>query len=288
MIWHPLTVFLSWLAYFAMHSLLAAGAVKKWTEKNAPVLYRYYRLIYNVVATGLLIWLSLWLVRSEQVLLFEPPLWLRVNGMRTTVSEYAALLQAEPGLASTTLAGAALALKLETAVATGRLPGFAAGLVTVQDAASQLAARLLDPQPGMRVLDACAAPGGKSTHLLEYAAGRIELTALDVSAERLPLVQSNLTRLGLTAQLIAGDATTPEQWWDGRPYDRILVDVGTHVGRIELALDRARVESHHLGCYCWYPRPRIESLLSPHRAGRGGANRQRYGQRRHWCGIYAG
>ncbi|MCB9355413.1 MAG: isoprenylcysteine carboxylmethyltransferase family protein [Lewinellaceae bacterium] len=78
MIWHPLTVFLSWLAYFALHSLLAAGAVKKWTEKNAPVLYRYYRLIYNVVATGLLIWLSLWLVRSEQVLLFEPPLWLRV------------------------------------------------------------------------------------------------------------------------------------------------------------------------------------------------------------------
>ncbi len=154
----------------------------------------------------------------------QPPLWLRVNSMRSTVSEYAALLQAEPGLAATTLAGAAHALKLETAVATGRLPGFAAGLVTVQDAASQLAARLLDPQPGMRVLDACTAPGGKSTHLLEHAAGEIELTALDVSAERLPLVQSNLTRLGLTAQLIAGDATTPEKWWDGRLFDRILID----------------------------------------------------------------
>ena len=154
----------------------------------------------------------------------QPPLWLRANNMRTTVSEYAAMLQAESGLVTTTLAGAAHALKLETAVATSRLPGFAAGLVTVQDAASQLAARLLDPQPGMRVLDACAAPGGKSTHLLEHAAGGIELTALDVSAERLPLVQSNLTRLGLTAQLITGDATTPDEWWDGWPFDRILID----------------------------------------------------------------
>ena len=76
----------------------------------------------------------------------------------------------------------------------------------------------------MRVLDACAAPGGKSTHLLEHTAGTIELTALDISAERLCLVESNLQRLGLGAQLIAGDATEPEQWWDGRPFDRILID----------------------------------------------------------------
>ena len=110
--------------------------------------------------------------------------------MRSTVSDYAARLQAELGLATATLPGAAHALKLETAVAAARLPDFAAGLVTVQDAASQLAARLLDPQPGMRVLDACAAPGGKSTHLLEYTAGDIELTALDMSAERLRLVEA--------------------------------------------------------------------------------------------------
>jgi 16S rRNA (cytosine967-C5)-methyltransferase len=74
------------------------------------------------------------------------------------------------------------------------------------------------------VLDACAAPGGKSTHLLEYTGGEIELTALDVSAERLQLVASNLARLGLKAQLLAGDATAPETWWDGRLFDRILVD----------------------------------------------------------------
>lgn len=153
-----------------------------------------------------------------------PPLWLRVNSMRGTVSDYMARLQAELGLAAATLPGAAHALKPETAVAATRLPDFGAGLVTVQDAASQLAARLLDPQPGMRVLDACAAPGGKSTHLLEHTAGAIELTALDVSAERLRLVESNLTRLGLEAQLVAGDATAPENWWDGRPFDRILVD----------------------------------------------------------------
>ena len=154
----------------------------------------------------------------------RPPLWLRVNSMRSTVSSYAARLQAELGLAGMTLPGAAHALKLETAVAATRLPDFATGLVTVQDAASQLAARLLDPRPGMRVLDACAAPGGKSTHLLEYTAGAIELTALDVSAERLRLVESNLARLGLQAQLVAGDATAPEVWWDGRLFDRILID----------------------------------------------------------------
>lgn len=153
-----------------------------------------------------------------------PPLWLRVNRMRSTVAEYAAQLQTGPGVAATALPGIAHALKLETAVALNKLPGFSAGLVTVQDAASQLAAEFLDPHPGMRVLDACAAPGGKSTHLLEHAAGAIALTALDISPERLRLVESNLTRLGLSAQLIAGDATAPENWWDGRPFDRILVD----------------------------------------------------------------
>jgi 16S rRNA (cytosine967-C5)-methyltransferase len=94
----------------------------------------------------------------------------------------------------------------------------------VQDAASQLAAPLLAPAPGMRVLDACAAPGGKTTHLLEVAGGPLDLVALDISAERLALVGSNLRRLGLEATLLAGDATEPATWWDGRPFDRILVD----------------------------------------------------------------
>jgi 16S rRNA (cytosine967-C5)-methyltransferase len=109
-------------------------------------------------------------------------------------------------------------------VAVQRLPGFADGLVTVQDAASQLAAPLLAPEPGMRVLDACAAPGGKTTHLLELAGGRLDLTAVDVARERLALVESNLRRLGLEASLRVGDATDPAAWWDGKPFDRILVD----------------------------------------------------------------
>jgi len=152
------------------------------------------------------------------------PLWLRVNRNRTTVTDYAARLGAELGVGATPLPGFPDALRLDSAVTVQRLPGFSDGLVTVQDAASQLAAPLLAPEPGMRVLDACAAPGGKSTHLLEVAAGRLDLVAIDIAAERLALVESNLRRLGLEATLIAGDATEPASWWDGRPFDRILVD----------------------------------------------------------------
>jgi 16S rRNA (cytosine967-C5)-methyltransferase len=154
----------------------------------------------------------------------RPPLWLRVNRQRANAGEYARRVEAELGVAAVALPGFPDALRLESAVAVQRLPGFADGLVTVQDAASQLAAPLLAPEPGMRVLDACAAPGGKTTHLLELVAGRLDLTAVDVSAERLALVESNLRRLGLDATLLVGDATDPAAWWDGQPFDRILVD----------------------------------------------------------------
>ena len=115
----------------------------------------------------------------------HPPLWLRVNRNRASVSDYAERLAAELGLTATSLPGFPDALKLESAVPVQRLPGFAEGQVSVQDAASQLAAHLLAPEPGMRVLDACAAPGGKTAHLLECAGGQLDLTALDISAERL-------------------------------------------------------------------------------------------------------
>ncbi len=95
--------------------------------------------------------------------------------------------------------------------------------MSVQDAAAQLAAPLLGVQPGMRVLDACAAPGGKTGHLLECAPD-LDLTALDQDAARLERVRENLTRLGLKARLVAGDARQPADWWDGVPYDRILLD----------------------------------------------------------------
>jgi 16S rRNA (cytosine967-C5)-methyltransferase len=115
------------------------------------------------------------------------------------------------------------AVTLDKAVAVHSLPGFDTGDVSVQDAGAQWAARLLDARAGERVLDACAAPGGKTGHILERA--DVALTALDVDAGRLARVQENLDRLQLTAKLVAGDAAQPETWWDGQPYDRILADV---------------------------------------------------------------
>ena len=96
-------------------------------------------------------------------------------------------------------------------------------MVSVQDAGAQYAAHLLDVHDGMRVLDACAAPGGKTAHILERA--HAEMVALDKDAKRLQLVEGNLQRLGLAAQLVVGDAAEPEAWWDGKPFQRILADV---------------------------------------------------------------
>jgi 16S rRNA (cytosine967-C5)-methyltransferase len=105
------------------------------------------------------------------------------------------------------------------------LPGFAEGRLSVQDAAAQLSVELLDPQPGERILDACAAPGGKTCHLLERTAALAEVIACDVSEQRLVRVRENLERLGLHAALVAGDVAEPAAWWDGRPFDRVLLDV---------------------------------------------------------------
>jgi 16S rRNA (cytosine967-C5)-methyltransferase len=114
-------------------------------------------------------------------------------------------------------------LCLEHAVAVDRLPGFADGEVSVQDAAAQLAAPLLDAAAGMRVLDACAAPGGKAAHILERTPD-VELIAVDIEAARVRRIEETLQRLGLTAQAVVGDAAQPAQWWDGRPFQRILLD----------------------------------------------------------------
>ncbi len=148
-----------------------------------------------------------------------PPMSLRIHRRRTGAAEFRTRLAA---------AGIAFrdqgewALTLERALAVEAIPGFAEGEVSVQDLGAQLAAELIDPRPGERLLDACAAPGGKSAHLLERA--DIELVALDVDGERLARVESNLARLGLGARVLAGDAGRPEDWWDGRVFDRILLD----------------------------------------------------------------
>jgi len=149
----------------------------------------------------------------------SPPLTLRVNRRRFACDDYHALLT-EAGCPARRVGPQALVLETARGVAT--LPGFAAGAVSVQDAGAQLAAPLLDVADGMRVLDACAAPGGKTTHILELA--DCEVVALDVSAERLERVAQNLDRLGLSATLQVGSALEPGAWWDGVAFDRILVD----------------------------------------------------------------
>jgi len=152
----------------------------------------------------------------------RPPMWLRVNASKISVEDYIKKLDAQQIIAIPhPLAEAAL--KLESPMDVSRLPGFAQGLVSVQDAAAQLAAKLLGAENGERVLDLCAAPGGKTCHLLETAAN-IEMTAVELEPLRMQRVQQNLDRLGLHAELIVGDATDTQSWWDGRLFDRVLVD----------------------------------------------------------------
>ncbi len=151
------------------------------------------------------------------------PMTLRVNRRRLARTDYLARL-AEAGIEAEAHPHAPDALVLATPCDVHALPGFDDGLVSVQDAAAQLAADLLDLRPGQRVLDACAAPGGKTGHMLEREAGLSEVVALDADAGRLRRVDENLQRLGLAATLLAADAGDPEAWWDGRPFDRILLD----------------------------------------------------------------
>jgi 16S rRNA (cytosine967-C5)-methyltransferase len=149
----------------------------------------------------------------------HPPMTLRINRSRATPSEYLRMLE-ESGQHARMLENGAIMLKKPVPV--DRLPGFREGLVSVQDAGAQLAAPLLDVRDGMRVLDACAAPGGKTAHLAEIA--DLDLTAIDSDEARLARVQSNLSRLGLQASLHCADAAALESWWDGTGYDRILLD----------------------------------------------------------------
>ncbi|NWG87858.1 MAG: 16S rRNA (cytosine(967)-C(5))-methyltransferase RsmB [Hydrogenophilaceae bacterium] len=149
----------------------------------------------------------------------HPPMTLRINRRRTTVADCLARLQVEGIAAEQT---GPWALTLERPVPVSALPGFAEGEVSVQDLGAQAAAELLDCSDGMHVLDACAAPGGKTGHLLEAHA--LDLVAIDSESGRLGRVRENLDRLGLAARLVAADAGTPSAWWDGRAFDRILLD----------------------------------------------------------------
>lgn len=149
----------------------------------------------------------------------HPPMTLRVNVRRTSVAKYLAML-ADQRIDARRVGP--VAVRLETPLPVEDVPGFAAGVVSVQDAGAQLAAPLLDPAPGQRVLDACAAPGGKTAHVLEVA--DVDLTALDIDPDRLERVRATLARLGLAARVLHGDGSEPEQWADGRTFHRILLD----------------------------------------------------------------
>ncbi|MBS0226772.1 MAG: 16S rRNA (cytosine(967)-C(5))-methyltransferase RsmB [Proteobacteria bacterium] len=152
----------------------------------------------------------------------SPPMWLRVNRGKTDRDAYAAQLR-ENGMDVRIPDHPADALMLETPVAVSALPGFGEGTVSVQDGSAQLIADAFALKAGMRALDACAAPGGKTTHLLEREPG-LQVIAADIDARRLRRVEEGLQRLGLSAQLLAADATTPDAWWDGRAFDAILID----------------------------------------------------------------
>jgi 16S rRNA (cytosine967-C5)-methyltransferase len=153
----------------------------------------------------------------------HPPLTVRVDASRLAARAYVAQL-AEAEIDSYPIQWAPCAVTLNHPMPVSRLPGFAEGTVSVQDAGAQLAVPLLDVRGGMRVLDACAAPGGKTGQLLEQAGEGADLTALDIDAARVGLIEDNLRRLKRTARVVAADVRDPGTFWDGRPFERILVD----------------------------------------------------------------
>lgn len=153
----------------------------------------------------------------------HPPMILRVNRRHHTRDAYLGLLS-EAGIAATPCVYSRDGIILDAAADVRSLPGFAEGWISVQDEAAQLAADLLDLAPGQRVLDACCAPGGKTCHILEAEPELAGVVAVDLEAKRLVRVRENLERLGLSAELIAADGRDTATWWDGKPFQRILLD----------------------------------------------------------------
>jgi 16S rRNA (cytosine967-C5)-methyltransferase len=212
----------------AQYAGLVNACLRRWLRERDTLKARVARLP-EVVHAHPRWWLEAlandWPKDWEQIVAAaneQAPMWVRVNRLRGDRHAWLARL-VEAGGAATPWEPAPEALCLAAPMDVQALPGFSSGDVSVQDAAAQLAAGLLEHGPGMRVLDACAAPGGKTGHLLERCPD-IELTALDISPGRLERIRENLARLGLEAQVLAGDARDPSAWWDGKPYDRILLD----------------------------------------------------------------
>ena len=185
---------------------------------NEAIIYNHPSWFINKIKDGYDNWQDI--LKSNQE---KPPMWLRANQLKVSPEQYVKLLE-NAEIEVECIDKASKAIKLEQPVDVIRLPGFEHGDVSVQDAAAQQAARLLDAKPGEHILDCCAAPGGKTCHVLETSPNIASMTAIDIDESRLSRVQENLTRLSLPAKLIAGDATNPELWWDGKQFDRILLD----------------------------------------------------------------
>jgi 16S rRNA (cytosine967-C5)-methyltransferase len=152
----------------------------------------------------------------------RPPMWIRLNQQHHTIEQYLQLLE-QADIEVELVDKKSSAIKLTTALDVNKLPGFADGWVSVQDGAAQQAATLLNSQAGDNVLDCCAAPGGKTCHILELTPELASMTAIDIEESRLLRVKENLTRLNLTAKVITADAAS-QDWWDEKLYDRILLD----------------------------------------------------------------
>jgi 16S rRNA (cytosine967-C5)-methyltransferase len=167
-----------------------------------------------------------WPVRWTQLLAAsdaQAPMWLRVNSRQTTTAEYLKELQIL-GIAAHAEERVPYAVVLETPCDVHELPGFAQGVVSVQDLGAQCVAFPLDLRADQRVLDACAAPGGKTALIAERAPDLKKLVAVDIDPHRLARVRDNLSRGGLRAEIVAADSADPKNWWDGTPFDRILLD----------------------------------------------------------------
>jgi 16S rRNA (cytosine967-C5)-methyltransferase len=167
-----------------------------------------------------------WPVRWTQLLAAgdtQAPLWLRVNARQATTDSYMERLR-EAGIGARAETRVPLAVVLDAPCDVHELPGFAEGMVSVQDLGAQCVAFPLALEAGQRVLDACAAPGGKTALIAEREPGLSRLVAVDIDPKRLLRVRENLDRAALPAELLAADAGAPESWWDGVPFDRILLD----------------------------------------------------------------
>ena len=167
-----------------------------------------------------------WPVRWTQLLAASDshaPMWLRVNSRLKTTAEYLGQLQ-QAGIGARAEERVPYAIMLDSPCDVHELPGFSEGMVSVQDLGAQCVAFLLDLAPGLRVLDACAAPGGKTALIAEREPSLKKLVAVDIDPHRLSRVRENLSRGNLSAEVLTGDATAPAKWWDGELFDRILLD----------------------------------------------------------------